>query len=156
MIKNKSASLFSTAAYCGASVANAKNYEVEALSSFGENIGLAYQLKDDVLDLTQKWKDSSNDLERGKITLPIIHAYKSSSLSEKKEIEDSIQAINNTSNGYSENIKNLCSLFEKKGSLHYCKMRIDEYLQKASDNLLLLRDTKYRTCLFDLIEKIKM
>ena len=87
IIESKTAELFSTACVVGALIAKAKKDEINALISFGKNLGIAFQLKDDALDYSGE-KDSlgknvGEDFLEGKVTLPIILAYRRGSNPER-------------------------------------------------------------------------
>lgn len=76
--RKKTASLFAAAAQCGAIVAGASAEEIEALRTFGEEYGIAFQMLDDLLDVTAKTseigKPVGNDLNEKKMTIPLILA----------------------------------------------------------------------------------
>ncbi len=76
--KRKTASLFAAAAECGARVANAATQEIGALRTFGECYGVAFQMLDDLLDVTAEsavlGKPAGNDLAEKKMTIPLILA----------------------------------------------------------------------------------
>jgi octaprenyl-diphosphate synthase len=76
ILNDKTASLFSFAAGCGAQLAGASQKEINALASFGEKIGIAFQLIDDVIDYQgeQSGKTLYADLIEGKLTLPLVIA----------------------------------------------------------------------------------
>lgn len=77
-IYGKTAALFASACRCGALAAKARPDEVEMMGQFGESLGYAYQMTDDILDLTADEKDLGkpvgSDLSSGIITLPVIRA----------------------------------------------------------------------------------
>lgn len=78
IVRGKTASLFAHACRCGARVANASTEQVAALSRFGERVGIAFQVVDDVLDLEgvphEVGKRLGHDLSEGKTTLPLAFA----------------------------------------------------------------------------------
>ena len=80
VIKAKTAKLFSAACRIGAVVANRPRIEEEALETFGMNLGIAFQMIDDVLDYSAKQatlgKSIGDDFKEGKITLPVILAFR--------------------------------------------------------------------------------
>ena len=77
-IYEKTASLFSTAAESGATLSGAPDTTIEALSNYGQNLGMAFQIVDDVMDLNEAGKEigrpTGSDLARGVMTLPAIIA----------------------------------------------------------------------------------
>jgi geranylgeranyl pyrophosphate synthase len=76
-IYGKTASLFAGAAEMGSVIAGASEDEIQAMRGFGGDVGMAFQIVDDVLDLTGESQDlgkpAGNDLRQGTITLPVIH-----------------------------------------------------------------------------------
>jgi len=84
--RRKSSSLFKAATQCGAIAVKAKRNETAALSSFGENFGLAYQIKDDLLDIIPIKDTLPQDIKMFRATLPIIHLLKSANPKVKKEL----------------------------------------------------------------------
>jgi len=92
IIESKTASLMSTAAWLGAHVVEAKEEMQQALSDFGLNLGLAFQIVDDCLDIVGKeeeeGKSLGQDLETGKLTLPCVYLVSFLSEEEKKRVND--------------------------------------------------------------------
>jgi octaprenyl-diphosphate synthase len=95
IIEKKTAVLLSASCAVGAILGKATKENIEALSGFGLNAGMAFQITDDVLDYTAKGKDFGKslgkDLEEGKITLPLIVAIRQSSEEEKNIIREIIK-----------------------------------------------------------------
>lgn len=90
IISDKTASLITACCELGAASTTNNKSEIQLLSEFGENIGIAFQLRDDILDYVGKkkimGKSSGSDLKEKKFTLPLIHALNNSSKKESKEI----------------------------------------------------------------------
>ncbi|QLK58399.1 polyprenyl synthetase family protein [Ehrlichia ruminantium] len=88
IISAKTASLFEATCESAASLAEVNNEKMHALKQFGYNLGISFQILDDILDYTasetQFGKKLGNDLLTGKITLPIIIAYQNANHQEKK------------------------------------------------------------------------
>jgi len=155
-IREKSASLFRAATYCGALAGGGTPLEVHALSTFGENFGIAYQLRDDILDLTLKGNTVLKDLASGRITLPIIHSYNTCSSDERKQIESKLRTLMNKNCAINnETAKNLLQTFSQKGSLDYCEKKIEENLRQAVASISTLKDTEYKTYLVEMTKALK-
>ena len=89
IISKKTATLIASCTACGASSVNATDEEIKTLKELGSNIGMAFQLKDDLLDYQSKsniGKPTGNDIQEKKMTLPLIYALSKSSTSEKRSI----------------------------------------------------------------------
>jgi geranylgeranyl pyrophosphate synthase len=141
-IKKKSASLFETACRCGSLVCGGNSVEVECLSLFGENFGMAYQLKDDLLDLKLSKGYVPKDLINGRITLPIIHFY-NSNFDNKKMLEDTLSIL---SRGKltADIAKQLLYRLETEGSFGYCERKINYYVHQAIESLQSIKKTKFK------------
>ncbi|MBV9084654.1 MAG: polyprenyl synthetase family protein, partial [Acidobacteriaceae bacterium] len=91
LIDRKTASLFSACASLGAIAAAADETAESKLADFAWNLGIAFQLVDDILDFTSSekilGKPAGNDLREGKVTLPVIYALESASAEERHAIE---------------------------------------------------------------------
>jgi geranylgeranyl pyrophosphate synthase len=155
-IREKSASLFKASTYCGALIGGGTQSEVYSLSMFGENLGIAYQLLDDMADLSQKGKIVSKDLKSGIINLPLIHSYATSNSSERKKIEANLDAIRkgNPRKSY-KNIESILQIVLQKGSFHYCEQKIDKYLRQATESIATLKNTRYKIYLAEMANALK-
>lgn len=120
IIKAKTAILFGAATESAASLAGRSSGECKLLRDFGINLGLAFQIVDDILDYSSKakefGKDIGNDFFEKKITLPIILLYERSTKLEQKEI---VELFNNDSTSNSD-LNHLISILENKNIFNYC------------------------------------
>lgn len=91
LVDRKTASLFSACASLGAAAANADESAESRLGEFAWNLGMAFQLVDDILDFTSTekilGKPAGNDLREGKVTLPMIYALETASADERQTVE---------------------------------------------------------------------
>src|SRR6266480_2964711 len=97
-IKNKTACLIAACCKGGAIVSQASNEEIELLYTYGMNLGIAFQIIDDILDYTEDQstmgKPAGNDLRQGMITLPLIYALQDVSLnSGQQKIQDMLNGV---------------------------------------------------------------
>ena len=149
-IKKKSAALFKSSAYVASYAAGGSPEENKALSSFGENIGFIYQIKDDIADLMKiKSKNYSSDLKNGIVTLPIIHYYKNSESLEREYL----MKIFGKEHSVKDSEK-LLERIEEKGSIKYCREKIKEYEVQARNSLMPLKDNEFKKLLFDYLDYI--
>jgi octaprenyl-diphosphate synthase len=77
IIKDKTAALFAACAESGARAAGASAEDIERLKTFGEIVGICFQIRDDIFDYQDDatiGKPTGNDMKEGKLTLPVIHA----------------------------------------------------------------------------------
>lgn len=154
-IKDKSASLCRTAAYCGAIAGGGSIADARSLSMFGESFGVAYQLRDDVLDFTAKGDFDLKDLSYGKITLPLIYCYTKSTTEEKRQIEKLQSLINENPSRAHEKVNDLLQLIRNKGAFEYCEKKIDQYASNALASISTLKDTEYKEYLIAMSKTLR-
>jgi octaprenyl-diphosphate synthase len=98
LVDRKTASLFSACARLGAVAANAGDEQESKLSEFAWNLGMAFQLVDDILDFTSTekilGKPAGNDLREGKVTLPLIYALENATADQRRAVETVISDAN--------------------------------------------------------------
>jgi len=145
VIFKKTAILFDTAAKIGAIIAESQTGHIESLSNYGRNIGMAFQLMDDVLDYNgdseNLGKNIGDDLAEGKMTLPLIYAMKNGKNSQKLVIQEAIKNTNVC------DLMNILTIIKETGALEYSMSCAKKHAMDA------------KQCLVDLpksIEKIAM
>lgn len=95
IIKRKTAALFEACAAIGAESAGASHDDVEAARKFGQNLGIIFQIRDDIFDYYDSkeiGKPTGNDMLEGKLTLPVIHALKSTGNTEMMMLARKVKA----------------------------------------------------------------
>ena len=151
IIESKSASLFQAAASCGALVGGGSKQECEWLSNFGKNFGIAYQLGDDLLDLKMGEGQDSEDLKKGRVTLPLIHLYSLSRSSEKKDIDENLRTAAKKDLIKSDlAVKSLIKRLEETGSIAYVEKKLSEYTQMTIASLDPLKESRYKLTLLQM------
>jgi len=146
-IKKKSASLFKNAAYCGALVGGGSCLEIESLSRYGEDLGIAYQLRDDIFDL--------GDLKRMRTNLSTIHLYRMSDSKSRRQLEAALELLAGSGRSTDQvALVRIQEMLNEAGSTTYCSKKILEYVQKSIDSLALLRDNDYRMCLAQMAQSL--
>ena len=155
-IRGKSASLCRAAAYCGGISGGGTAAEALSLSMFGENFGVAYQLRDDVLDFTLNGHHLNlEDSKNGRITLPLIYCYATSTPQEKREIEKFLVLVNENPLKAREKANDVLNLIRIKGAFEHCETKIDEYLSNALNSLTGLEDTEYKAYLIEMARTLR-
>ncbi len=149
IIRQKTATLIGAATACGAASAGASPQLVDEFWKMGENIGIAFQIKDDLLDYgsADTGKANGNDLKEKKMTLPLIYMLRNLSKNERQKI---ILKIKYRS-GNAAVRKDIIERVRKSGGIDYSKEKMKEYLQKALDNLNAFPDGEIKTALGELI-----
>ncbi|EJT03335.1 polyprenyl synthetase family protein [Rhizobium sp. CCGE 510] len=152
VIRAKTAALFAAAAEVGPIVAEAGRSGRNALKSYGMNLGLAFQLVDDALDYGGKaadlGKNVGDDFREGKITLPVILAYRRGTEDERAFWRDAIEAGNSTD----ANLEKALGLLTKYGTLTDTIGRAIHYGTIARDALAPLPDTVWKAALMEVID----
>jgi octaprenyl-diphosphate synthase len=147
IIRRKTAVLFEGACRVSAFMANASKREEKAVSGYGYNMGMAFQMADDLLDYTLDTralgKEVGADLKEGKLTLPVIYALKEADGNDRLRMEAIIQ--NKTFSV--RDFKLLIKLLEKYGGITYTKERAKYHIEKAKKTLLVFKPSKTRRIL---------
>jgi octaprenyl-diphosphate synthase len=147
VIRRKTAVLFQGACRISAVIANSPRRFENALSEYGNNLGLAFQMADDLLDYTLDknviGKGVGADLKEGKITLPVIYALKKASKTDRKRMESIIKNDKFTVREF----KLLIDLLDKYGGIFYTKERAKECIEKGKKALLVFEPSKTRKIL---------
>lgn len=144
-IRKKSASLFQAAAQCGAMAGGGKDKDVKSLTDYGEHFGIAYQLIDDLLDSTSAKDGIPKDLRRGRISLPLIHLYQSSSVSEREVLLKDLQVLaddNFRAKQYAHD-RVMQALIDNR-SIYYCQRKASEYVSQSVVDLAPLVGSKFK------------
>ena len=152
VIRAKTAQLFSAACRIGAVVADRPKVEEDALETFGMNLGIAFQLIDDVLDFSAKQanlgKTVGDDFREGKITLPIILAFRRGGDEERvfwrRTLEDLDQGDGD--------LDRAIGLLEKHGALDDTVERARHYGAIARDAMGIFDDDPHKQALVDVID----
>jgi octaprenyl-diphosphate synthase len=136
IIKSKTAALLAACTACGTRSVTDDPERIRIMKDLGENIGIAFQIRDDLLDYEVKGltgKVPGNDLKEKKITLPLIHALENASLHEKRRI---LKIVGDGKKSGSE-IAEVIRFVSEKGGLQYTELKMNEY----RDNALAILDT---------------
>lgn len=135
VITNKTAVLISAACQIGAILAAATPEREKALADFGLNLGIAFQLVDDILDYSAEaetlGKGIGQDLNEGKATLPLIFILKTASPQEREHITQIIQNRNRQEG----DLAYLWRLIQERGGLAYTIKIAENYVHRAKDLL---------------------
>jgi octaprenyl-diphosphate synthase len=130
IIADKTASLLSTCCEIGATSASADPEHHRLLRDYGEQVGLAFQIRDDILDYTGRksitGKPTGLDLSEKKLTLPMIHALSQSPRSEAKEVLAMIRA-----GGKKMNLRSVVRFVTDHGGIEYASARAGQYADAA-------------------------
>ena len=153
IIKRKTGVLIEGACRTGARIAKAPIEKVLKLGEYGANLGIAFQMADDLLDYVSDadalGKNSGADLREGKLTLPLIHAYEKCSLDEKEFVK---KQIDTALKGESPDMKGIISLIEDYNGLKYTQETAEKHVRKAKNALQDFPEGKEKEILFMLAD----
>ena len=134
MIKDKTASLFSAACELSARASSKEKTDFKNFKKFGENFGIAYQIKDDLNDVISNskilGKPTNLDVKRNTLTLPYIHCLYQLNSYERSKILKKINKLSKK-NKYKE----IQNILNDSKSIDYCNDKINHYLRKAFDSI---------------------
>ncbi len=150
IIRQKTASLIASCCAVGATSAGANEEVVAKMKLFGQNIGMAFQIKDDLFDYGEDeiGKPLGIDIKEKKMTLPLIHALSKVSWWEKRKI---IHIVKNESNK-PKKVKEVIDFVKKSGGIEYAKQSMEKFYQQALDLLKDFPESSYKTSLSQLVE----
>ncbi len=151
IIRNKTAALFTACATSGAIVAGASEEDAELLRQYGENLGICFQIKDDIFDYEDAnvGKPTGNDMKEGKLTLPAIYAVTHSN-GEMDEIVGKVKQSKATE----EEIATLVAFTKKNGGIEYALAAMNEYAQKAKHMLDKFPESDTKTALLAYVDLV--
>ena len=147
LIFRKTACLFSTSMKLGAMLSGQGAEIEERMSSYGRSIGLAFQIVDDVLDLTASeevlGKPVASDLREGKATLPVIHSIDHGTARDRQAIQHVLDDRGFTRTSEAE----IRQILEKNGSVEYAMKAASHYADQAREKLAPLPESDFKRAL---------
>lgn len=150
IIRMKTASLIAACTACGTSSVTDDPGQIRIMKELGENIGIAFQIRDDLLDYTGSGltgKPGGNDIREQKITLPLIHALQQVDSSERKKIM-SILKQKHKSGG---EVNSIISFVKDNGGLSYAESMMEKYHDKALAILDTFGESEYKDSMHEFI-----
>ncbi|QZT36025.1 polyprenyl synthetase family protein [Halosquirtibacter xylanolyticus] len=151
IIEKKTASLLACSAAIGAASTTDDDDTINELKQFGKDLGIAFQIKDDVLDYQNSniiGKPTGNDLRERKVTLPLIYALEKSSTKEQKAILRKLRKKKKNSKDISE----LTEFVITNGGLQHANEQMNIFTERAHARLMKFPKTEYRDALEHYIE----
>jgi len=146
IIISKTAALISACTATGARSVTEDADTIQLMKDFGENIGIAFQIRDDILDYESNGltgKTVGNDIKERKITLPLIQSLELASSSKKREILSVVKSKKKTKS----EIADVIQFVSSAGGLEYAEMKMNQYRDKALAILDSYPDSEYKTSL---------
>lgn len=150
IIRMKTATLIGACTACGASSVTDDETVISSMKEFGETLGIAFQIKDDLLDYTSNGltgKKEGNDIKEKKITLPLIHALREAGSMERRKI---IRIIRKKKKGRKE-IHEVIDFVKRHRGLEYAEAKMGEYADLAMRKLDSYPDSETKTALIQFV-----
>ncbi len=154
VVKAKTAVLLSAAAQSGAILGKVSQQQEQAMADFGMDLGIAFQLMDDILDYTASeeefGKSIGHDLEEGKLTLPLIHTLRACTADEKA----AVAAIIGKDELIPEDFRLVCSLVQSYGGIEYTVSKARNFIDSCKKHLSCFPDESCKDALLDMAEYV--
>jgi octaprenyl-diphosphate synthase len=150
IITNKTASLLSSACGAGAFAASGGNEEIaNRLKSFGEKVGIAFQIKDDLFDYGNEdvGKPTGNDIKERKLTLPLIYTLQNLDPARRKKMIYSLKNENTNP----QKVKEIIDIVKETGGISYTESKMQQFRDEALDILHGFSPSPVRDALEELV-----
>jgi len=152
IIRQKTATLIAACCGIGAASVGSSEEEVEKMRLFGELIGIAFQIKDDLFDYTEAHigKPTGIDIKEQKMTLPLIYTINNCSPKEKKWLINSVKNHNKNK----KRVKEVIAFVKENGGIEYTVTKMKEYQTKALEILNSYPDSPYKESLLIMVNYV--
>ncbi|MEA2030487.1 MAG: polyprenyl synthetase family protein [candidate division Zixibacteria bacterium] len=151
IIADKTASLFSTSCEIGPILSNRGKRERHRFAKFGEKIGIAFQIVDDLLDFvgdaSVTGKEPGNDVLTGKVTLPLIYSLRKVGKASRKEIVSFMHQ-----NGSPESIDKIYHFIQENGGIEYSYRKANRITESGLEAISSIPDSEYLKCLVNMVQ----
>jgi octaprenyl-diphosphate synthase len=150
IIRSKTAALLSACTACGARSVSDDSEIIQMMKDLGENIGIAFQIRDDLLDYEGTGltgKAPGNDIKERKLTLPLIHSLEQTTYLKKKHI---LGIVKNRKKTKAE-INEVISFVSENGGMEYADLRMNQYRDKALAILDYYPDSEIRNSMKEFV-----
>jgi octaprenyl-diphosphate synthase len=150
IIRQKTASLIASCCAVGASSSGASEEVIATMRTFGEKIGMAFQIKDDLFDYGEEeiGKPLGIDIKEKKMTLPLIYALSKAGWLEKRKI---ISIVRNNGDK-PKKVQEVISFVKQSGGIDYANEVMNRYHQEALSLVSNLPETEYKKSLIQLVQ----
>lgn len=153
IITKKTASLIAACCAVGAASVKSSEEEVERMRLFGESLGIAFQIKDDLFDFQKSaktGKPTGIDIQEQKMTLPLIYALRNASSSDKKFMIRVVKKYNHDR----QKVEQVMAMVRESGGIEYAEQKMRDYHQKALDLLEHYPEKEEKKSLIELAEYV--
>ncbi|WP_010662258.1 polyprenyl synthetase family protein [Marinilabilia salmonicolor] len=150
IIRKKTATLIAACTAAGALSSGASEEQISKMRDFGEYLGIAFQIRDDLLDYEKtnlSGKPTGNDLKEKKMTLPLIHVLEKMPVTKKRQILSTIRKHHKNE----KKIAPIVQYVKDNGGIHYAREKMIEYRDKALEILHSYPESDSREGLIELV-----
>ncbi|PRZ01902.1 polyprenyl synthetase family protein [Marinilabilia salmonicolor] len=150
IIRKKTATLIAACTAAGALSSGASEEQISKMRDFGEYLGIAFQIRDDLLDYEKTnlaGKPTGNDLKEKKMTLPLIHVLEKMPASKKRQILSTIRKHHKNE----KKIAPIVQYVKDNGGINYAREKMTEYRDKALEILNSYPESDAREGLIELV-----
>ena len=152
MINQKTASLIAASCELGAITTTNDKSDRKSTFEYGNNLGMAFQIKDDLFDFlgseNETGKDSGGDVKKNMITLPLIFCLENATRSEKKKLKTLVGSKKKSKS----NLREINDLIAELGGFDYSKNKLQEFSDKAVAAIDVYDDSETKNSLIKLVE----
>ena len=152
IIRQKTATLIAACCGIGAASVGSSDEEIEKMRLFGERIGIAFQIKDDLFDYTDAkiGKPTGIDIKEQKMTLPLIYVLNTCTKEERDWLIKSVKKFHNDK----KRVKEIIAFVQEKGGIEYATEKMNEYQAKALELLETYPDSPYKDALLTMVNYV--
>jgi octaprenyl-diphosphate synthase len=152
IIRQKTATLIAACCGIGAASVGSSAEEVEKMRQFGELIGIAFQIKDDLFDYSDEkiGKPTGIDIKEKKMTLPLIYALNNCNPKDKKWLINSVKNHNRNQ----KRVKEVITFVKEKGGIEYATSKMQDYQQEALKILKPYPSSEYKNSLVKMVNYV--
>lgn len=152
IIRQKTATLIAACCGIGAASVGASEDEIQKMRTFGELIGIAFQIKDDLFDYTDAkiGKPTGIDIKEQKMTLPLIYALNKANSEERKWLLNSVKKYHKDK----KRVKEIIAFVKEKGGIEYTIDKMKNYKSKALTILNNYPDSEYKESLITMVNYV--
>ena len=151
MINQKTASLIAASCELGAITTTKVKTDRKSTFDYGENLGMAFQIKDDLFDFlgseNQTGKDSGGDVKKNMLTLPLIYSIENTSRAGRNRIKSLVRKKKKSV----KVLKEINDIIYDSGGFDYAKKKLDEFSDKATDSISSYAESEIKKSLLDLV-----
>lgn len=152
IIRQKTATLIAACCGIGAASVGSNQEEIEKMRKFGQLIGIAFQIKDDLFDYGEDkiGKPTGIDIKEQKLTLPLIYTLNNCTAKERKWLINSVKKYNNDK----KRVKEVISFVKLNGGIEYTIQKMKEYQQEALNILDTYPESAYKSSLTTMVNYV--